>query len=325
MRPAWRRAVSWWACGLIVLATGAVAQQAVPNVRSALFDAPQLLRDLRALSADDMEGRQFGTRGGEKARAYLLGRFKAVGLQPVGGQYLQSVTAPAQRGRAARQGANVMGRLDGQRRTGRFIVVTAHYDHVGVRNGRVYNGAGDNAPGAAALLAVAEHFRAHRPDNALVLVAFDGEEAGLLGSRTFVRAPPVDGSGLAIDINADMLGRDPNNTLFVVGVTSQPFLRPYVERVAAAAPGRLLMGHDSPRNANEEDWSERADHYSFIQAGIPALFVGVEDYPFYHQPTDDFETIEYDFYVRTVETVIALVREFDRHLDTLPGTPAAPR
>ena len=81
---------------------------------------------------------------------------------------------------------NVVGRIDGTAAPGRYIVVSAHYDHIGVRNGQVFNGADDNASGTAALFALARHFSANRPRHSLIFAAFDAEESGLRGARHFV-------------------------------------------------------------------------------------------------------------------------------------------
>ena len=301
---------------LIAAALAVAFAQAPP--RSDLIDAAQLLTDLRVLSADDMQGRQAGTPGGEKARAYVVERFQASGIEAFGGTYLSPFTF---RGRGAdapeRTGVNVVGRVVGTRTPDVYIVLTAHYDHVGVRNGEVYNGADDNASGTAALFALGKYFSEHRPAHSLLIVAFDAEESGLRGARAFVAAPPVPASALAINLNMDMIGRDPDDRLFVSGTHPQPFLKPLVEKVAAAAPVKLLMGHDNPEDAGVENWMRSSDHAAFCAAEIPCLYIGVEDFDQHHEPTDDYETMTHGFYVRAVETMVAMVREFDGSLDQL--------
>jgi Zn-dependent M28 family amino/carboxypeptidase len=303
---------------LVVLALGQAARP------STLIDSSQLLRDLQTLSADDMQGRQADTPGGEKARAYVTERLKASGVAPFGESYAAPFTF-ASGGRAAaqgeRHGVNVIGHIDGTRTPTRYIVVSAHYDHIGTRNGVVFNGADDNASGTAALFAVAKYFSTHPPAHSLLFVAFDAEEAGLRGSTAFVKQPPVDAAALAIDLNMDMIGRDPDDKLFVVGTYLQPALKPFVERIAAGAPVKLLIGHDNPNEKNVEDWTKDSDHYSFIQAKIPALYFGVEDYPQHHKATDDYDTMTFDFYVRAVETMVQAVKLFDAELERLqPAT-----
>jgi Zn-dependent M28 family amino/carboxypeptidase len=298
-----------------VLATaGLWSAQAVP--KSDLIDAPALLHDLQVLSADDMQGRQVGTPGGEKARAYVLERFKASGIAPLGEALTASFTFAGRGANAAeRTGVNVIGRIDGTGQPRRYIVISAHYDHIGVRNDVVFNGADDNASGTAALFALGKYFSTHKPANSLLFVAFDGEEAGLRGARAFVAKPPVDASTIVINLNMDMIGRDPNDLLYVVGTRQQPFLKPFIERIAAKAPVKLVMGHDDPNE--KENWTGDSDHAAFCQAKIPCLYFGVEDFDQHHKATDDYETMTLGFYVRAVETMVQAVREFDANLDAV--------
>lgn len=282
--------------------------------KSSIIDAAQLLNDLRTLSADEMEGRRVGSTGGQKARAFIVERFKASGLLSFGASYESPFTFTTGRGNAVQQrGVNVVGRIDGKRTPRHYIVISAHYDHLGTVNGVVFNGADDNASGTAALFAIGKYFSSNKPENSLIFASFDGEESGLQGSRAFVRQPPVEARLLALNINADMIGRDPNDKLFVVGTARQPFLRPYILAVAKKAPVKLLTGHEDPKQP--EDWTSDSDHYSFLAARIPALYFGVEDFDQHHQPTDDYATMTHSFYVRAVETLILAIQEFDSNLD----------
>jgi Zn-dependent M28 family amino/carboxypeptidase len=306
------------------------------DVRSTLIDAPALLRDLQTLSADDMEGRQIGTPGGAKARAYVIERFKASGIQEFGSQPF-TFTGGRGASQAERQGVNVVGQIAGTSDPRRYIVISAHYDHIGTRNGTVFNGADDNASGTAALFALAKYFSVHKPANTLIFAAFDGEEAGLRGARAFVAKPPVDLASIVINLNMDMIGRDPNDLLYVVGTTAQPGLKPFIERIAAKAPVKLVMGHDdpakargNPRNQQFEDWSGDSDHKAFCDAKIPCLYFGVEDFDQHHKATDDYETMTFAFYVRAVETMLQAVLEFDARAEDVikfngAGKPKAPR
>jgi Zn-dependent M28 family amino/carboxypeptidase len=297
-----------------VVAFAGLGLAQAPAVKSALIDAPQLLKDLEVLSADDMEGRQVGTPGGAKARAYVIERFKASGIRPFGATYEQPFAFTAGRGgqQAERKGINVVGFINGSRTPRKYIVVTAHYDHIGVRNGEVFNGADDNASGTAGLFALAKYFNAHKPANSLIFVAFDGEESGLRGARAFVASPPVDAATLIINLNMDMIGRDPKDLLYVVGTRQQTFLKPMIERIAAKAPVKLVMGHDDP--TEKENWTTDSDHAAFCQAKIPCLYFGVEDFDQHHKATDDFATMTHGFYVRAVETMLRAVEEFDKSL-----------
>ena len=287
--------------------------------QSKLFDSARLLEDLRILSADDMQGRQAGTPGGEKARTYVVERFKASGIQPFGESYTHPFTFASGRAEAAteRKAANVLGFVAGSQSPSRYIVVSAHYDHIGVRNGEVFNGADDNASGTAALFAIAKHFSENRPANSLLFAAFDAEESGMRGARAFLAKPPVDSAALVLNVNADMIGRDPDDKLFVVGTRQQPFLLPYIKTIATSAPVKLIPGHDNPAEKGVEDWTRSSDHAAFCQAKIPCLYFGVEDFGNHHKSSDDYETMTHDFYVRAVETLIAAVKVFDANLDAI--------
>jgi Zn-dependent M28 family amino/carboxypeptidase len=298
-----------------LLLSGCLAGQTHVPRPSSLIDTRALVEDLRALSADDMQGRQVGTAGGARARAYLVERLKAAGVEPVGASY-EHPFAFTDSG-AVRHGVNVLGRIPGRQKPDRVIVLSAHYDHIGVRDGVVFNGADDNASGTAALLALARYFQDHRPAQSLIVAAFDGEEADLRGSAAFVAQPPVDRAAIAFNVNMDMIGRDPSNTLFAIGTFRQPFLKPLLDRVAASAPVRLRLGHDNPNEQGVEDWTKDSDHWSFMEAGIPAIYLGDEDFEQQHKATDDFETMTLDFFVGAVETALAVVQEVDANLEAI--------
>jgi Zn-dependent M28 family amino/carboxypeptidase len=297
---------------LVLVSTALVVAQEAP--KSSVIDSALLLSDLKTLSSDAMEGRAPGTPGGDKARAFVVQRFKESGVVPFGNSYEREFTFNVRN--ESRKGMNVIGHVDGKREQRRYIVVSAHFDHLGVRNGQVYNGADDNASGTAALFALAKYFAAHPPENSLIFAAFDAEESGLRGSQAFVKQPPVDAALITLNINADMIGREPNDRLFVVGTARQPYLRPYIEAVAAKASVKLLMGHEDPKQ-RDEDWTQDSDHYSFMQAKIPALYIGVEDFAQHHKATDDYETMSHGFYVRAVETLAQIIEEFDKNLDAV--------
>jgi Zn-dependent M28 family amino/carboxypeptidase len=292
----------------LALLTAAVtpfhARQASAPPSAVQVDAGQLMRDVSVLAADDMEGRRAGTAGGGKARAYLLQRFKEVGLEP-----REQTFRFGGRGESAdRTGTNLLAVIPGTRSRDRYIVVTAHYDHIGVRNGQVYNGADDNATGVAALLAVAEHFKKKPTGVSLLIAALDAEESGLHGARALLASGPVARSAMVMNINIDMIGRDARNVLYAVGTHYYPALKPQLEGIAQP-PVELRLGHDVP-NIKAEDWTKDSDHYPFHQAGIPFIYFGVEDFENHHKPSDDAETIQKDFFAGAVKTIIVALERF---------------
>jgi Zn-dependent M28 family amino/carboxypeptidase len=293
-----------------VLGCMAAGQTTAPAIR---VDAAQIYRDVETLSGDDMEGRLAGSPGGEKARAYVRGRLKQAGVSPLGEGFERPFMFPS-RNEGERKGTNLVGVIRGTRDPNLYIVLTAHYDHLGVRNGEVFNGADDNASGVAALVAAAAHFSRTKPEHSLLIAALDAEEAGLQGAKALMRDPPVAVSAMIVNVNMDMVGRDPGNKLFATGVYHHPFLKPYLEKVAQP-PVVLAFGHDTP--GEKEDWTKDSDHYVFQEAGIPWIYFGVEDFDQHHKPTDDAATIGREFLAGAAATVIAAVHELDRHLEQI--------
>jgi Zn-dependent M28 family amino/carboxypeptidase len=269
-------------------------------------DAGQIFRDVQVLSADDMEGRLAGSPGSEKARAYLIQRLTQAGVKPIGDSFERPFTFATRAG-AERHGTNLLGVVRGTRQPDQYVVLSAHYDHVGVRNGEVFNGADDNASGVAALLAVAAHYAAAPPQHSLLIAVLDAEEAGLQGAKALMREPPVPVASMIVDLNMDMVGRDPGNKLFATGTYLFPYLKPILEKIAQP-PVALAFGHDTP---GEEDWTKDSDHYAFGEAGVPWIYFGVEDFDQHHKATDDAATIDRGLLAGAAATVIAAVQQVD--------------
>jgi Zn-dependent M28 family amino/carboxypeptidase len=299
---------------VVIAACAGVQTAPMPTMA---VDSARLMGDLRILAADSMEGRLAGAPGGLRARSFLVSRFQEIGLAPLlTAGYTQTfpVVGPDS---VRREAANVIGHIRGSEDPNRYIVITAHYDHLGVRGGQIYNGADDNASGTAALLEIARHFVADPPRHTIIFVALDAEERGLerglAGARHFVANPHVPIDRLVVNVNMDMVGRNDRNELYAAGTYHYPFLRPHLEAVGAGAPITLRFGHDSP-DLGSDDWTLQSDHGEFHQAGIPFVYFGVEDHPDYHRPTDTAAGIQPLFYSGAVTTVLTAVREFDRNL-----------
>lgn len=280
----------------------------------AKIDSARLLKDIEFLSSDAMRGRRTGSPESAKAREFIVSRFKDSGLQMFGSTYIQEF-AFARRGQADKvSGQNVIGYIKGTKRPEKYIVVTAHYDHVGEQNGEIYNGADDNASGTAALLALAEVFAKDKPENSIIFVAFDAEEMGLQGARHFVANLPVKKESVLLNINMDMLSRSDKGELWAAGAFHYPHLRPILEAAQKTAKVKLLLGHDDPKLGSYDDWTSQSDHAAFHRAGIPFVYFGVENHADYHKPTDDFANIQQEFYVKAVETILDTLKELDKKL-----------
>ena len=272
---------------------------------------------MSTLAAPSMEGRRTGTPANAKARAWIVDRFKAAGLAPLGASYeLPFTFQRRQQGNdqpAEMPGVNVAGVCRGTgAKDDRAMVVTAHYDHLGVRDGAVYHGADDNASGVAVLVALARQCTQSAWMHDAIFVAFDAEEVGLQGARAFVSSPPIPRQRLAINVNLDMVARGDKGELYIAGTHHTPSLRKPLEPVASAASIKVLFGHDS--GGGQQDWTTQSDHGAFHAAGIPFLYFGVEDHPDYHKPTDTADKIDAKFFHESARTILNAVSAVDRAL-----------
>jgi Zn-dependent M28 family amino/carboxypeptidase len=254
-----------------------------------------------------MEGRKVGTAGGARARRYLLERLRALQVEPLGGSFEHPFPLPKGTG----TGVNLLAVIRGTSHPGRYLVLSAHYDHVGIIHGEIYNGADDNASGTAALLAIASALRRNRPAHSVILALFDGEEAGLLGAKAFVAGSARPKSSFALDLNLDMVGHSEKGELWAAGAARYPALLPTLTALAAQAPVRLRLGHDHPGVPGEADWTSESDQGAFHAAGIPFVYFGVEDHKDYHRPSDDPATLTPVFFVAAVRTILQAVRMLD--------------
>ncbi len=278
-----------------------------------------LMARLATLSADSMEGRRTATPGSARARAWLVQQLTTMGAKPLGASFEQPFRLRP-RGAGATDsitGVNLIARIPGRAASGRALVMSAHYDHLGVRNGEIFNGADDDASGCVALLTVAEQLLREPPQHDVILAFFDAEEMGLQGARAFVNSPPVPLASIAANLNLDMVARQDAGALWVAGTSHYPFLKPLAEAASAASKVTVRFGHDTRDLKPGEDWTGSSDHGAFHAKGIPFLYLGVEDHPDYHQPGDDVDKVDPAFYRRSVEFAAALVRQLDRALATI--------
>lgn len=177
-----------------------------------------------------------------------------------------------------------------------YIVVTAHLDHVGVRNGEIYNGADDNASGSAAVIEAAEAAAMGPGRRSMYFVLLTSEEDGLLGANYFVAHPPAPVEQLVLNINLDMVGRNSPDWPDVLLAMGSENRRPELLQLIRDVNGRAGANLDWRLNEGPDPHNhvQRSDQMAFMQQGIPAIlitrgFMG----PDYHQPSDDPETINY--------------------------------
>jgi hypothetical protein len=248
------------------------------------------------LAAPELLGRSGP--GSARVSRELATAFRRLGLRPAfGSSYFQDIPdlLYEDTDRASILGRNVAAILPGsdERLKEEWVLLGAHFDHLGIRNGRLCPGADDNATGVAMLLEVAEEFALSkpRPRRTIVFAGFDLEEAGTLGSTRFATRPPLPLGRLKAILTADMLGRSMANVMdeyvFVLGSETSVRLRQLLTEVN---PPRGLTGG----RIGADVIGTRSDYGPFRDREIPFLFFTTGQHPDYHRPTDLPERIDYD-------------------------------
>lgn len=296
------------------------------------IDSAKLLKNVQILSHDSLEGRAFSRIGNQKTQKFINDQFNEIGLQTVVGSSYTQEFPYTFTGKKRQEvfpmdnakkdfsnvtdtiaiGANILGMLKGS--TNKTIVISAHFDHLGIRNERIYNGADDNASGTAALFAIATYFKKLPTKHNLIFAAVDAEEIGSLGAEYFLNNYSKK-EDIVLNVNLDMIAHsDYDPELFACGLYHFPDLRKPLEKTKSDKLA-LLFGHDDPENREQSDWTFSSDHRVFYRENIPFIYFGVEDHKDYHRDSDTYDTINTDFYIEAVKVIIRAIENLDEFLD----------
>lgn len=269
------------------------------------------------LVSDELEGREAGSRGGRVAGEYIVSMLRMMNISPLGDSYYQPFEAchnqVAQKGKwqvhpdsiaQLKKGVykhlqlnNILAKIEGKR-TDEYVIVGAHYDHLGIdptlAGDCIYNGADDNASGVSAVLQLAKAFLAsgQQPERTIIFAFWDGEEKGLLGSSYFVQNCSFINSVKGY-LNYDMIGRNSNE--------AKPQLVDYFYTEANAAFGEWLKNDIKKYKLKLEPiyhpWDKPvggSDNGSFAKAGVPIIWYHTNGHPDYHQPSDHASRINWE-------------------------------
>lgn len=270
------------------------------------YNEDKLLEHVKELSSDKYEGRKTGERGSELARTYIINQFKDFNISGYQGSYGQPFTFTEWN--KTYNGVNILAKIKGTEHPDKHIVISAHYDHLGMQGDTIFNGADDNASGVSALICFAEYLAKYPPKHSVIFASFDAEELGLNGAKYFISN--IDPNKIMININMDMISRSSANKIYVVGARYNNDLKAILDAFENHTSTKLIQGHDG--TDGKEDWTLASDHGPFHEAEIPFLYFGNEDHNDYHQPTDDFDSITPKFYKNTVSIILDILKIIDK-------------
>lgn len=250
------------------------------------------------LASEELEGRGLGTAGKVLAKNYIKEQFETAGIETYKGSYFQEFEVRLML--AWVQATNVIGVIEGTDPILKeeFIVLGAHYDHLGYQleeGERVYYpGADDNASGVAAIIELAKYFsqEVNRPRRSLIFIAFDAEESGLLGASHFVSTLSEETqSKIKAMFSFDMVGMyEANGNLDLKGMGTIENGDKLVKELSAV--------HDISLSNLSANIERRTDTYPFGKVGIPAVHVFTGLKSPYHKPEDKFDLLDFEGMVK---------------------------
>ena len=270
---------------------------------------------ITTLAADEMQGRKAGTEGIEKAAQYIESEFKRLDLKTFQG-------ASDYRQRFKKRGLdlfNVIGVLEGTTKKEEFVVISGHYDHLGIlptKNGdSIANGADDDASGVAGVLAMAKYYKENANNKrTLIFIAFTAEEMGLWGSNYF--GTTIRPENYIAGINLEMIGKYSkfgSNTAFLTGFDSSSFGKIIQKNLK----GFAFVLYPDPYK--EFRLFFRSDNASLAKLGIPAHTFStcpIDKDPYYHTVDDEIETLDIPTITHTIHAVVKGTESIIQGIDT---------
>ncbi len=272
------------------------------------IDSTTVKKHLYTLASDDMQGRKAGTAGIEKAAKYIENEYKKIGLTTFNGldSYRQTFNFTPRRAKEEITSANIIGVLEGKSKKDEYVIISAHYDHLGIRNKEgeldsIYNGANDDASGVTGVLALAEYFKKVGNERTIVFAAFTAEEMGLVGSTHFGKG--IDASKFVAGINLEMIGKIPSfgpNTAWLTGFERSDFGK-IVQKNLEGSGYQLF-----PDPYKKFNLFFRSDNASLARLGVPShtfSTTAIDVDKDYHKASDEAESLNMTVITQTIQAV----------------------
>lgn len=289
------------------------------------INTESLETNLNVIASDEMEGRDTGSEGQKKAGRYIIDFYKKHGIGfPKGAtDYYQHIPASylnAKRDEGLNDSENIWAFIEGSEKPDEIVVISAHYDHIGIKKGEIYNGADDDGSGTVAIMEIAAAFQKAKnegrgPKRSILILHVTGEEHGLHGSRFYSENPLFPLANTVADVNIDMIGRrdkfheDTNNYVYLIG---SDYLSTDLYNICEDVNKKYkFMALDYKYNDKKDPnrYYYRSDHYNFAKNGIPVVFLFNGTHDDYHKPTDEVSKIEFDALTQRTKYAFAIAWE----------------
>lgn len=290
-------------------------EKTASKVKEVEIDSTTVRKHLYTLASDEMEGRKPGTEGMEKATQYIESEYKRIGLKTFDTltTYRQNFT------HNGIEMSNIIGVLEGKSKKDEYVIVSAHHDHLGMKESgegdRIFNGANDDASGVVGVLALAEYFaKKGMNERSIVFVCFTAEEMGLVGSKYFGK--DIDASKFVAGINLELIAKEPKTgpkTAWLTGFDRSDFGKIIQKNLEGT--GYKLFPDPYPKF----NLFFRSDNASLARLGVPSHTFSTTPIDIdadYHKVTDEAETLDMGVLTETVKAVAKGTESIINGVDT---------
>lgn len=286
---------------------------------------------LKMLTSEEFGGRRTGEKGQKLAANYLKEFYKKIGVEPgiaKTGGFFQEIPKAFLNGASNANTENVLGFIYGSEKPEEIIVVSAHYDHLGIHEDEIYYGADDNGSGTSAVLEIAEAFRkaveeGEGPKRSILFLNLTGEEEGLYGSEYYTSHPVFPLKNTVVDLNIDMIGRvdkrhtDNPNFVYLIGADKISTELHYISEAVNRKYTNLTLDYTYNDENDPNRFYYRSDHYNFAKNGIPIIFYFNGVHADYHKTSDTEDKINYDILEKRTKLVFLTAWEIANRAERL--------
>jgi len=288
----------------------------IKNEFAAEIKADDLKEHLYIFASDILEGRKTGEKGQKMAANYITAYYKNLGLKAPKGHdnYLQEIPKAFFNGESNADSENVIAYIRGSEKPDEFVVISAHYDHLGMDGEEVYNGADDDGSGTSAVLEIAQAFQkakkaGYGPKRSILFLNLTGEEEGLYGSKYYTSHPIFPLANTVANLNIDMVGRvdkkhkNKPDYIYLIGADKLSIDLHKLSEETNKKYTHLKLDYKYNDESDPNRFYYRSDHYNFAKNNIPVIFYFNGVHEDYHKITDTADKINYELLAKRTQLV----------------------
>jgi len=310
--------------------SGQDATDSVKEKYASQINSDDLKEHLYLLSSDILEGRKTGEKRQEMAVNYFTAYYEHIGLSapykyP---DYTQRIPQEYFENKSDGPSENVLAYVEGSEFPNEVVVISAHYDHLGMKGDEVYNGADDNASGSSALMELAQSFQLAKkqgkgPKRSILFLHLTGEEIGLYGSKFYIENPIFSLDSTIVDLNIDMVGRvdaehfDNKEYIYLIGSNRLSQDLHKLSEKTNKKYTHLKLDYTFNELDDPYNYYKRSDHYNFAKENIPVIFYFNGSHADYHRTTDTADKIDFELLALRTKLVFYTAWEIANREDRL--------